>query len=333
MNSYYDNSMISAFKECPRKFYLRHIRGFCSKGISMPLTFGLSWHNAMDVLWGEYGKMTDQDLLIAATKAFAATWEEQGLPPANQLTVDQLEKYGARTPFVAAEMLYEYLLKRKQTFDNPSFKLEAVEQPFAVPIYPDSTDTWYIGRLDKVFKLNGSRVIGEHKTTSDYKIDGGFKQQYIDQWSPSSQIEGYLYAGNLYFEGGVRYAWVDAALVHKKVHDAFKFIPVSASMSALDGWLWEVRDWIEQIKLEEKKLHSGAAKGDQMQCFRRNTDSCVGKYGPCTFKNICTSIDNPAKLDSAPDGYKVEFWSPFDILHIERLGPEFERPEPVKEVG
>ena len=325
---YYDNSQLSAFKECPRKYYLRHVLGWTGTGTSMPLAFGSCWHAAMDALWGGYSSRTsDSNLLIDAAKAFNTTWVENGLPPTSGLTPDMLEKWGARTPYVAMEMLYSYLEKRKATFDNPSFELESVEQPFAVPIYPNRSDVWYIGKLDKTFLLNGSRIIGEHKTTSEYKIDGGFKSTWLDSWSPSSQIEGYMYAGNLYFDGGVRYVWVDGALVHKKVHDAFKFIPIAANLSSLDGWLWEVRNWIEEVNIEKDKLANGADKGDYLTCFRRNTDACTGKYGPCTYKNICSNIQNPAKLETPPEGYKVEFWYPFDVLKIDRLGGEFTKPK------
>lgn len=320
---YYDNSMLSTFKQCPRMYYLRHIRGWSGEGISMPLAFGQSWHNAMDVLWSQYGKLPDRDLVELATAQFEDSWVAEGLPEPSTLTIDQLEHYGARTPGVAKEMLHNYLAKRKQTFDNPTFQLEAYEQPFAVPLYPDRNDVWYIGRLDKVFKLNGSRVIGEHKTTSEYKIDGGFKSSWLDSWSPSAQIEGYMYAGNLYFDGGIRYVWVDGALVHKKVHDQFKFVPIAANLASLDGWLWEARNWVEEVEAETAKLTEGAADGEYMQCFRRNTDQCVGKYGPCSFRGVCTTVDNPHKLVDPPDGYVVKFWQPFDTLKISKLGGEF----------
>jgi hypothetical protein len=129
-------------------------------------------------------------------------------------------------------------------------------------------------------------------------------------------------------DGGVRYVWVDGALVHKKVHDAFKFIPIAASMASLEGWLWEVRDWIERINVEKAKLsETKNTQGDMMQCFPRNTDQCTGKYGPCTFKRLCGSIDNPAKLDEPPETYVVKFWFPFDVLKIDKLGKDFVRPE------
>lgn len=328
--TYYDNTQLSTFKECPRKYYLRHIRGFTGSGTSMPLVFGGAWHNAMDVVWSNYGKVPNDQLARLSMKAFNLKWTEEGLPEPTELTLEQLESYGARTPMVAAEMIYNYINARKQTFENSTFKLNAVEQPFAVPIYPDSTNHWYIGRLDKVFQLNGSRIIGEHKTTSDYKIDGGFKTGWLDSWSPSSQIEGYMFAGNMYYEdGGVRYVWVDGALVHKKVHDAFKFIPLAANLSSLDGWLWEARDWIERINTEKAKLSESAnTNGNQLLAFPRNTDSCTGKYGPCTFKRLCSNVTNPAKLETAPETYIVKFWSPFELLGIDKLGKDFTPPEP-----
>lgn len=324
---YFDNSALSTFKECPRKFYLRHFRGWRKDGVAMPLVFGSSWHEAMDTVWSQWHNLSRTDLLVAAAKAFQAKWVSEGLPPAAELDMDQLERMAPRTPYTAMEMLSEYCEKRAPTFDNSSFSLEAVEQPFAVPIYPSRSDIWYIGRLDKVFNLNGSRIIGEHKTTTEYKKDGGFKTTYLEGWSPSSQIEGYLYAGNLYFDGGVRYVWIDAALVHKKEHGFYKFIPIAANLSALDGWLWEVRDWIETIQVEQEKLTDPkATNGDNLQCFRRNTDSCTGKYGACTFLEVCRNIDNPHLLEAPPEGYKVEFWAPFDLLGISKLGAEFTPP-------
>lgn len=326
--TYYDNTQVSTFKDCPRKYYLRHIRGWTGSGISMPLVFGSSWHNAMDIIWAQYGKVSDNQLIKNAMVKFVDTWVEEGLPHPSEMTIKHIEDFGARTPMVAAEMLYSYVEARRQTFENPTFKLEAVEQPFAVPIYPERSDQWYIGRLDKVFSLNGSRIVGEHKTTSEYKIDGGFKSQWLDSWSPSSQIEGYMFAGNMYFDGGVRYVWIDGALVHKNVHNAFKFIPIAASLASLDGWLWEVRNWIEKIEIEKSKLYDvDTTSGNHMTCFPRNTDSCTGKYGPCTFKRLCSAVDNPAKLDLPPDTYVVKFWTPFDLLGIDKLGGEFTRPE------
>ena len=319
---YYDNTRLVDFKECPRKYYLRHIRGWRGKGTAMPLVFGLSWHDAMDYLWSRYNQESESELLVGAAKAFHERWISEGLKPAGELNIDDIERLGARTPMVAAEMMYHYLQSRKKIFDRADFQLEAVEQPFAVPIFPNRPNVWYIGRLDKVFNYNGSRIVGEHKTTSEYKKEGGFKQQYLESWSPNSQIEGYMYAANLYFPGGARQVWLDASLVHKKEHEFFKFIPISASMAGLDEWLYDTRHWINRVEQESRTLQElvSAASDPALWAFPRNTNSCSGKYGMCTYVEVCRNVRNPAQLIEPPEGFIEDRWMPFDVLQIGKLG-------------
>lgn len=321
MNRYYDNTKLGDYKACPRFYYLRHVKGWRPSGTAMPLVFGLCWHEAMDVIWIGYAKVRDglvshEDLVEAAMFAFEECWIKSGLKPFADLDMQDLEMLGARTPMIAKEMLTNYLTKRADILD--SMELLAAERPFAVPLYPDRTDIWYIGRRDKDIMLNGDRVVIEHKTTSEYKIDGGFKSQYLESFYPNSQVEGYLYAANLEY-GNVKYVWADAALVHKKVHDAFRFIPVSATFAALDAWLWEARDWSNRIESELERLSDAAAE-KILSAFPRNTQQCVGKYGLCSMLSICRGFPNPAQVEEPPTGYIYEPWNPFDLLKISTLG-------------
>ena len=48
---YYDNTRISDYKTCPRKYLLRHKYDLVAEGTPLALTFGLCWHDAMDVMW------------------------------------------------------------------------------------------------------------------------------------------------------------------------------------------------------------------------------------------------------------------------------------------
>lgn len=321
MKTYLDNTKLGDYKKCPRYYYQRHVRGWRHSGTSMPLIFGLCWHEAMDVVWMGYNKVrggivSTSDLVEAAMFAFEQCWIESGLKPFAELTLQDMEVLGARTPMVAKEMLINYVDVRRDILD--SAELVAAERPFAVPLYPDRDDIWYIGRRDKDIRINGDLVVVEHKTTSEYKIDGGFKSQYLESYHPNSQVEGYLYAANIEY-GSVRYVWVDAALVHKKVHNAFKFIPISASFAALDAWLWEVRDWSNRIGSEMERL-DGAEKEKILTAFPRNTEQCVGKYGLCPMLSICRGFNNPAQIDEPPSGYIHDPWNPFELLHIADLG-------------
>lgn len=319
MKQYYDNTMLSDYKTCPRKYYLRHEKGLRGAGIAPPLVFGLSWHAGMDALWSGWGKMPLAELLELTTYAFDQQWVEQGMLPPEKMTIEDFDRLGARTPMVAREMYANYAEKRTPILD--ACELLFAEQPFAVPLYPDNPDIWYIGRMDKGIKHGGDNIIIEHKTTSEYKKDGGFKSSYLESWYPNSQCEGYLYAGNM-GDRKFPYIWVDAALVHKKEHHFFRFIPISTTFANMDNWLWEARDWVGRVISEKERLAAADADSEIMGAFPKNTESCNGKYGTCGFLPICRGFANPSKIQDAPAGYIVEKWEPFNILGLSKLGME-----------
>ena len=323
MKQYFDNTRLGDYKKCPRYYYLRHVKNFRGQGVSLALSFGLSWHAAMDALWLGFGKLPDKELLEVSAYAFDKCWEEEGLPPPDKLTIENMEDFGMRNPMVAREMLFNYLDKRRPLMEDS--ELLFAERPFAVPIYPDNPDIWYIGRMDKGIKHQGTNIVLKHKTTSEYKKDGGFKEFYVQGWYPNSQCEGYLFEANMQDPSKpFRYVWVDAALVHKKEHHFFRFIPISATFANLDNWLWEARDWISRIRGELERLAAADADSEVMGAFPKNTESCSGKYGLCGFLGICRGFANPSKLSEPPAGYIVEKWEPFNILGLAALGMEAE---------
>jgi hypothetical protein len=319
VNEYYDNSMLGAYKRCPRQYYFQIVRGWRGEGISLALVNGLAWHSAMNIIWQGYGKMPNAKLVDLAMQSWNVTWVEEGMPSMDEWNMELEEKYAPRTPGTAREMLTQYLIQREGVLK--SAKLENAEQPFAVPVFPDQPNIWYIGRKDKKILLQGDHIILEHKTTSEYKIDGGFKSQYLEGWSPNSQCEGYLYDSRVSDKVPARYIWVDAALVHKKVHDKFKFIPISASGASLDAFLWEMRDWIQRIRGEVKRLaENSKPENTHMVSFPKNTEQCQGKYGLCSFISICRTTPRPDLLTEPPPGYVYKPWQPFDILQMEKIG-------------
>jgi hypothetical protein len=310
--------MLTDYRKCPRYFYLRHIRGFSTTELRKPLIFGSAWHSAMGVVWQFHSKLRDdRKLLAAAYEAFMATWVEEGGPP--EMSLQLTEEWEPRTPAIAAEMLLNYITERRPMLDR--MKLLSSEQPFAVPIFPDRDDIWLIGRKDeRILHLQQNQpLLIEHKTTTAYKKDGGFRQDYIDSFSPNSQVETYLYADRVGEKQPAKQLWVDAALVHKQVHDRFKFIPIAHSTSGTEQFVWELRDWTNRILSEYDRLDGSEAAPTHMTAFPRNDMSCMGRYGPCAFLEVCRSVPNPARLKEPPQGFKIDFWEPFDVLGLDRI--------------
>lgn len=322
--SLFDNTRISSFKVCARKYYFEHVRFWRPDEKSVALTFGGAWHASMDVVWDAQRKdapeMKKRDLVDMAMDAFLVEWKSAGLPPPEEMSPDDLENFAPRTLQIAREMLHNYIDERAHIFKDPSFKVLGIEQPFAVPLDPTDPTLFYVGRLDKEFEYRKQVYVGEHKTTTSYKKGGPFRSDFIDGFAVSSQIDGYVYALRSKYRERAAGVWIDGALVHKTVHDGFRFVPETRSDEVLDSWLWETMIWTDGIKgnmaaLEERK-HDDTP---YLAAFPRNTNSCL-QYGRCPFLDICRVIANPAKLDAPPLGYKIEKWSPFDTLKLEKLG-------------
>ena len=300
-STFRDNTQLSSYKDCPRKFQIRHLFHWRPSGTAAPLVFGSSWHAAMDTVWQHGRDHNKVDLRQYATLTFMEKWEEEGFPV--DMDIADIERLGARTPGVASEMLSSYIEQRWNMIQG--CELIACEHPFAVPL-PSIPDTWYVGRLDKVLKYNGQTLIIEHKTTTEYKIDGGFKTSYLEGWDSDSQVKGYEFAGSLYF--GVDQVWVDACLVHKKVHDKFRFIPVAHQRPLMMEWVENTKEWVTRVN---RDIERG--------WFPKNENSCVGKYGPCPYLDICRTIPDPEMLTEPPERFVVEEWKPFETLGLASL--------------
>lgn len=324
MPSYYDNTRLTDFKTCPRYYYFRHERDWVLDTPKVPLIFGLAWHSAMDVVWKllcteETQNLRSQEVAEQAFEAFKSIWIENGMPEE-----PPLEDYGfkMRNLGTALEMLYEYVEARRDLLIRPDFRLIAIEQPFAVPLSDNPNETaFYVGRFDKVFALDGRIYIGEHKTTSLYKREGGFRSNFLDSFSPNSQIDGYLYAAHLLYGDDLKAVWVDAALVHTSVHDAFTFIPVERQFEQLDAWLWEARTWIGQVEGCKGAMHA-EQPGPYLVSWPKNTNNCINYGSTCPYMDLCKMWPNPETQRDTPPGYRSEHWSPFDVLGLEKLGLE-----------
>lgn len=307
----YDNTRLSAYKTCPRSYFIRHELGWTIEGTADPLVFGSAWHAGQDIVWKYAKKLNDKSQLTElAHGAFCDLWEASGFPL--DMSFGGYDRYGARTPGTAKEMYWNYIDQRWNMLIE--CEVLAIEQPFAVPL-PNLPDHWYIGRLDKVVQYASQKLVLEHKSTTAYAIQGGFRSDYIDSWYASSQVKGYQFGAGLYFPGldGV---WVDAALVHKKVHDAFRFIPVSHNIELLREWIGTTTTWAMTIT-EAKRKHQAGFPLEMT--FPKNEDSCFGKYGTCPFLDICRTCADPTKLDGPPPGFKKEMWEPFSILGLNKL--------------
>lgn len=315
----YSNSSLSDYKTCPRLFFYKYIMEWRASGEEIPLIFGGAWHRAQDAIWrGFADKLDKRQIIQNAYDAFVREWVEAGLPPPNQMGLEAIHKYGARTPMQAHEMIIAYVHKRAAMWEGGEIELIDVERPFAVPLDPEDETLFYVGKIDKVIRRRNKFGGIEHKTTSSYKKEGGFKNAFLDSYHLNAQVDGYLYALHMtYTAEDIFGVWVDAALVHKS-EEEFKFIPVEKQIASLDQWLGETRAWVGAIENDMADAALLDERDPYMVQFKRNTDSCVDFNRTCAFMDICKVKPNPIGMPM-PSGFVKEPWDPLEHLNRDRL--------------
>lgn len=326
----YDNTRLSDFEKCHRYFYFRHERGWVPGKYAVELGFGSAWHSAMDVIWPflckeEGGKPRpkydrDRHRFIAgeAYSAFMKTWESEGMPNLSE-NPEIEDDIMPRTPAVAADMIWEYIEHYWDTLGE--CELISVESPFMVPLDPSDPLLWYTGRIDKVIRdARGRLTVVDHKTTKAYKKVGYFREYFTDSFSPNSQVDGYAYAMYITdptYKGNVM---IDAALVHKDVHNGFRFLPVKRALSQLEGWRWETLDRVRELEANRNVADSPEASiPPYMPAFRKDSGACFDYMKACPYLDICKSEANPSTMDTPP-GFSERYWSPFNEIDLEAIG-------------
>jgi hypothetical protein len=303
----YDNTRLSDYKRCPRLFFFRHVLSWVPKGTRLPLVFGAGWHSALEVVWANIGRMDKRENLAkAAFAAFLKDWTEAGLP--YPLTYEQEKELSPRTPMKAYDMIVAYISDRQERFRD--FEIVAIEQPFIVPLDPNDPTLFYVGKIDKIVKYQGKTLGIEHKTTTAYAKNGGFRSLFLESFSPNSQVDGYQYALHMLYPGGAGGVWVDAALVHKE-NEAFQFIPVEKQLKYLDSWLWDTQMWIQAVEEQKRRAAFCIPEDSYLAAFPKNTNSCWDFNSACAYHDICKAWSNPLGRPM-PDEYIHEPWDPLD---------------------
>ena len=325
-----DNSTLTAYRECPRKAYFRYVKHWRQDGTEpIYFSFGSAWHAGLDALYSafyearsasgptgsEWNRVRQSSefanaMAEIAMSAFATIWVEAGWPL--EPTPDEMATYKGRTPVKAKEMYFYYYKELAEHMNR--WNLIATEQPFCVPLDLENEKIFYSGRIDKVIEdETGQLWLLEHKTSTMFSKTTGFRYDFVQSFSPNSQIEGYMYAV-LFMQhmnelpndrefGGV---YVDASLVHKTQFH-FKRIPIYYNDLLVAEWLDDVRYWYQSFRESEENT-----------AFPRSPHSCQSKFGQCSFINLCRTKPCIKDLpEDPPEGFVVDEWKPFTMETVD----------------
>lgn len=298
-----DNSSLEHFTTCPRQALYSLVRRLKPAGERTALNFGSIVHKILEARYRACTALHAQTPDVTQVMLATAQREfDKWSPPEDDYrnfscAVELIRRYEDAYPFESFEVV--------RGLDGSPM----IEVPFAIPLGEIKTDiagvpktikiVW-TGRIDLVYlsENGGGLYVMDHKTTS---VMG---PSYFSSFTISHQMYGYVWAVEQLCGKPVTAVVVNALGVRKptRTGNAFEFkrdvIPVMRGL--VDEWkkdcLYIVADFVEMCRRGYLPKH---------------TAWCVGKFGECPFRKVCTLEGDDQREVMLQSGEFVEnTWSP-----------------------
>lgn len=291
---YIDNSSMELFTTCPRQAYYYIIRRLELNKSKIALDFGGAFHSVLEYLYKKYGNSyrtvaDNTDIITYASKQVLNTPE--GDHRTTGYLVEAVSKYLNDHP---AEVWAPMTLPNGEP---------AVEVPFAMPIGTVDTASFgsitivWTGKIDLAYRSNGRIGLLDHKTTS--MMGPGF----FTEFEFSHQMYGYAAALEYIFGEPCDEITINGLGCRKptrtgKMHEyARHTIPINRAL--LDEW-----------HTDSLALVSDFFGHCERGYFPKATKWCVGKYGACQFRAVCSLAPAHRELALSTSEFRPVTWDP-----------------------
>jgi hypothetical protein len=296
-----DNSSLEHFTTCPRQALYSLVRRLKPAGERTALNFGGIIHKILEARYRACTALHAQTPDVTQVMLATAQREfDKWSPPEDDYrnfscAVELIRRYEEQYPFEQFEVV--------RGLDGSPM----IEVPFAIPLGEidlkeegKKIKIVWTGRIDMAYisENGGGLYVMDHKTTS---VMG---PSYFSAFTISHQMYGYAWAVEQLTGKSVTAVVINALGVRKptRTGNAFEFkrdvIPVQRGL--LDEWkrdcLYIVADFVEMCRRGYLPKH---------------TAWCVGKFGECPFRKVCTLADDDQREVMLSSGeYVKNDWSP-----------------------
>lgn len=278
-----DNTALQAYMECNWKYFASMVENRRRGGSTRPsIAYGTTWHSIMEAHYKTGGDPA------AVQRAAIMSWEAHDNPDDHR-TLDR------------ALSAYEAYLERYGDHDTEA-KTWGITLGYPdTPVVENSVElSWpgalhpYTGKIDRIFEKNGSIYVQDHKTTSQ------LGSTYFRQFDPSNQMMGYTWLAQKLTGLPIAGVEINAHGV-LKTQNKFERQTILYSPERLEEWARNYNSWIRKIEHSMQELERAQQAGDGVNlegvrvadvimndAFPRNLNACAGKYGMCTYTEVCT---------------------------------------------
>lgn len=274
----WDNSMRSAFVECPRKFYWEYLHHFKPKGESIHLHAGKAWAHALEVtrrLYYEEGLDPVQcvgaglEALVIAYGDFIAPERGSGAAKSLDRLVEAFAYYWKAFP-LETDPAQPYRTSDGKPMVEFSFALPIDDKRLLHPVTGEPII--YAGRADMIATYAGGISVYDDKTTSAL---GG---QWANQWNRRAQFTGYTWAARAYGIPASQVLVRGIAILKTEIKHA-ECITVRTPH--------HVHEWHEQFIRDVLRAKKAWEEG----YWDLNLADGCSSFGGCMFQQPCMSAD------------------------------------------
>jgi hypothetical protein len=264
----WDNTSISLFKTCPRKYYYTIHLGYVAKVTPPPLAFGIYFHSLCQTWHHLLSAGVDKETSLLRIVRLAGLFGE-ALPAGDT----------SRTKETLVRTIVWYL---EQFWDDAAKPVilsngtPASEYSFTIPLMEyQNLEVYLCGHIDLMVKWQGKVYTMDYKTTK-YGLD----RRFFAKFKPSTQMPLYTAATHI-IAGETQ----DLPSANGVIIDGIQ-LGVNFSRYArgvVEFSLEEVEEYLEGLKYWIKQAMDACAA----DYFPANEESCE-KYGGCVFRDICS---------------------------------------------
>lgn len=295
-----DNTILNAFRSCPRMAQLAYFEHWKPQGVSVHLHAGAAFARGLEVARKAFfDHAQDQETAMAVgLRALVDAYGDFECPPDSAKSLERM--CGA----------FEYYLGHAFPLAEDTAKprlmpsgSHAIEFSFCEPLPIDHPETGdpilYSGRADAVVELSNGIFVLDDKTTSS------LGRSWADQWELRSQFSGYSWAAK---QAGFP---ADGVLVRgvsilKTKYDHAQHITFRPQ--------WELDRWLQQTVRDIKRMIECWG----VQEFDYNLGEACNHYGGCGFASICKK-EHPEEW--LPVYFERRRWDPLtrteEAVHVD----------------
>ena len=296
-----DNSNLEVFATCPRSALWKLIYSR-DNHLKPALHYGGALHEG---LAEHYRGKEEADCV----KAIRDYWGTVTFPETEWRSLDR-----------CVETLLDY---RKHWKVDP-LEIDHVEEPFCLPLceiildttvpYPEVLLTgapredwvhinkilvYWTGKIDIMARLDGMRWVTDHKTTS---VEGA---TYWKNFDLSTQMLGYTWAGTQMLDEPPSGMIANVILGRQKTK-------TGTSQKFMRQRFHYRKDQVDEWKQDTISKINDFVHNLTQGYFPKNTSWCTGKYGLCSYHDVCTLPPDARMSLLMSDQYTRTTWSPLD---------------------